>query len=148
MGLSDTAPIPTFMMCPKKMQKGDHFKSDGGKKYIAFRYSHEPCYLWNYYNGWSSPTYTRVLKVERLKQPSVYVTHTENMFISNSTNHNAGQRVLWATEKTVPYMELRMHGSGSNYLHADGHAVFAILSEGARGASPYDWWFYPNGKYE
>ncbi len=93
-----------------------------------------------YYNGTSTSGWNRSRKLSKLKQPSFYTTLAEVNINSTSAFY-----FNWANEATHKRIGLRNHGGGSVYLHGDGHVDLMKITESARGISPYNKYFFPNG---
>ena len=83
--------------------------------------------------------HNRQRRQSKLKYPAKYVSVGEA--------GRGSAEFLWETDATNKFLGLNNHkGSGSVYLHGDGHADMMKIPEELRGNAQYAAEFYPNGK--
>ena len=85
-----------------------------------------------------------LLKVEKIRTPSMFVAMAEN-----DGRLSGGNFVfIWRDEKTPGNRRLGLshHNGGANFLFLDGRVADLRIPEGARGFDEYNKYFYADGK--
>ncbi|MFA6931130.1 MAG: hypothetical protein WCT05_12455, partial [Lentisphaeria bacterium] len=147
LNIKDPDPIPKTFYCPVEAGKYDiaayYFTKSGWAKSAGNTFLYKP----NQESGYAVAAGTywyRLKKFSRLKWPSLYTLYAEPNWTPTGSSNWCFD---WVNEATNKRLELNKHGSGSNYLHADGSAATLRIYEAQRGQATFNQNFYPRGYF-